>query len=274
MALTADMLPLMAASRLKGSDEDPRDEKGGSTRVKGAETRRVFEIPACLRGGDRPAGAVSGARGDEVLARAGVRAGINGGGGMVFTGVDMVKVNGFSQESLLLFLNGENSEGSVFSPSASSYVGVNARLFVDLAGEDAVNGLPLRGELFARKPGTVRLRYWTGRVELIVTYHFDGSSQSLVVAHGSCSTRQRALLPWTQWWPLWKSSAAPTGVECSRAVIQHLVIDGQVACFDRQQSVEDTTTSDNSTVHEVLVVKRAWKTSELAEKKRITQGLR
>jgi hypothetical protein len=50
-------------------------------------------------------------------------------------------------------------------------------------------------------------------------------------------------------------------------VIQHLVIDGQVACFDRQQSVEDTTTSDNSTVHEVLVVKRAWKTSELAEKR-------
>jgi hypothetical protein len=119
---TTDMLPLMAASKLKGSDERPRDENGGSTLVNGAETRRDFEIPACLRGGDLPAGAVRGARGDEVLGRAGVRAGINGGGGgMVFTGVDMmVKVNGFSQESLLLFLKGENSEGSAFSPSASS----------------------------------------------------------------------------------------------------------------------------------------------------------
>jgi hypothetical protein len=166
IVLTADMLPLIAASRLKGSDEDPRDEKGGSTRVKGAETRRVFEIPACFRGGDRPAGAVRGARGDEEFARAGVRAGRNGGGGMVFTGVVMVNVNGFSQESLLLFLKGENCEGSVFSPSASSCVGANARLLVDLAGEDAVNGLPLRGELFARKPRIVRLLDWTGRVEL------------------------------------------------------------------------------------------------------------
>lgn len=161
--LTADMLPLMAASRLKGSDEDPRDENGGSTRVKGAETRRVLEIPACFRGGDLPAGAVSGARGDEVLARAGVRAGSNGGGGMDLTGVFMVNVNGFSQESLLLFLNGENSEGSAFSESASSsYVGENARLPVVLAGEDAVNGLPLKGELFARKPGVVRILCWYG----------------------------------------------------------------------------------------------------------------
>jgi hypothetical protein len=158
VVLTADMLPLMAASRLKGSDEEPRDENGGSTRVKGAETRRVFEIPACFRGGDRPAGAVKGARGDEVLARAGVRAGINGGGGMAFTGVVMVNVNDFSQESLLLFLKGENSEGS--------YVGVNALLPLVLAGEDAVKGLPLKGELFARKPGTVRLLYWKGGVGL------------------------------------------------------------------------------------------------------------
>jgi hypothetical protein len=43
-------------------------------------------------------------------------------------------------------------------------------------------------------------------------------------------------------------------MEGSRAVIQHLVIDGQLACFDRQQSVEDTATSDNNTVHGVLVV--------------------
>jgi hypothetical protein len=116
-----------------------------------------------LRGGDLPAGAVRGARGDEVLGRAGVHAGRNGGGNMVFTGVDtMVKVNGFSQESLLLFLKGENSEGSAFSPSASSYVGVNDRLLLVLAGEDADNGLPLRGELFARKPGECQTTalYW------------------------------------------------------------------------------------------------------------------
>lgn len=42
---------------------------------------------------------------------------------MDLTGV-MEKVNGFSQASLLLFLDGENSEGSAFSESASSsYVG-------------------------------------------------------------------------------------------------------------------------------------------------------
>jgi hypothetical protein len=46
----------------------------------------------------------------------------------------------------------------------------------------------------------------------------------------------------------------PTGLGCSRAVVRHLVIDGRVACIDCQQSVEDTTTSDNSTVHDVLVV--------------------
>ena len=161
--LITDMLLLMAASKLKGNDERPRDENGGSTLVNGAETRRVFEIPACLRGGDLPAGAVRGARGDEVLGRAGVRAGRNGGGSMVFTGVDiMAKVNGFSQESFLLFLNGENSEGSAFSLSASSYVGVNDRLLLVLAGEDADNGLPLRGELFARKPGECQtiVLYW------------------------------------------------------------------------------------------------------------------
>lgn len=97
---------------------------------------------------------------------------------MDLTGVDMVKVNGFSQESLLLFLDGENSEGSAFSESASSYVGVNARLLVVLAGEDADNGLPLRGELFARKPATVRILYWTGEVDMIIAYHFDDSWQS------------------------------------------------------------------------------------------------
>jgi len=147
--LAAVMLPLIAASRLNGSDEDPRDENGGLMRVKGAEPRR-FLMLANLRGGDRPAGAVRGARGDAILARAGVLTG-SMGGGMDLTGV-MEKVNGFSPMSLLLFLEGENSEGSAFSESASSYVeGVYERLLV-FTGEDADNGLPLNGELFARKP--------------------------------------------------------------------------------------------------------------------------
>lgn len=149
--LAAGMLPLIAASRLKGSDEEPRDEKGGLIRVNGAEPRRFFEMPAILRGGERPAGAVSGARGDELLARAGVRAGSKGGG-IDLTGI-MEKVNDFSPLSLLLFLVGENREGSAFSESASSYVeGAYGRLPVIFTGEDADNGLPLRGELLARNP--------------------------------------------------------------------------------------------------------------------------
>jgi hypothetical protein len=151
-ALTADMLPLMAASRLNGSDEEPRDENGGLMRVNGAEPRRFFEMPAIFRGGDLPAGAVSGARGDELLARAGVRA-ESKGGGIDFTGV-MEKVNELSLMLLLLFLVGENKEGSAFSESASSYVeGVYARLPAVLAGEYADIGFPLKGELFARTPG-------------------------------------------------------------------------------------------------------------------------
>lgn len=149
--LTVDMLPLIAASRLNGSDEDPRDENGGPIRVNGAEPRRFFEMLAIFRGGDRPAGAVSGALGDAMLARTGVLAGSRGGA-IDLTGV-MEKVNGLSPMSPLLFLEGENSEGSAFSESASSYVeGVYDRLLVVLAGDDAVNGLPLNGELLARKP--------------------------------------------------------------------------------------------------------------------------
>lgn len=146
--LVADMLPLMAASRLNGNDEDPRDMKGGSTRVKGAEPRRFLVIPAFFRGGDLPAGAVRGARGDDMLARAGVRA---GGGGMDWTGAKE-KLNGVPQVSLLLFLDGEKRRGSVFSESVSSYTEAE-RLPVILAGDmEGVNGLPLRGELLARKP--------------------------------------------------------------------------------------------------------------------------
>jgi hypothetical protein len=116
--LATDVLPLMAASRLNGSDEDPRDEKGGLILVNGAEPRRCFEMPAIFRGGERPAGAVSGARRDEVLVRAGVRAGSKDGG-IDLTGVKE-KVNDLSLVSLLLFLKGENREGSAFSESASS----------------------------------------------------------------------------------------------------------------------------------------------------------
>ena len=164
--IAAVMLPLMAASRLNGSDEEPRDENGGLILVNGAEPRRFFEMLANFRGGERPAGAVRGARGDAILDRTGVLAG-SMGGGMDLTGV-MEKVNGLSPMSLLLFLEGENNEGSAFSESASSYVGENARLPAVLAGDDdAVNGLPLRGELFARKPGIVRILYWTGRVKWI-----------------------------------------------------------------------------------------------------------
>jgi hypothetical protein len=145
------MLPLMAASRLNGSDEDPRDENGGLILVNGAEPRRFFEMLANFRGGDRPAGAVRDARGDATLARTGVDTG-SMGGGIDLTGV-MEKVNGFSPMSLLLFLVGENSDGSAFSESASSYVeGAYDRLLVVFMGEDADKGLRLSGELFARKP--------------------------------------------------------------------------------------------------------------------------
>lgn len=130
--------------------------KGGSTRVKGAEPRRFFVMPAFFRGGERPAGAVRGARGDEMLARAGVRA---GGGGMDLTGTTE-KVKGLSQASLLLFFEGEKSRGSVFSESASSYAEAE-RLPVTLAGDmEGVNGFPLRGELFARKPEVVHVSIW------------------------------------------------------------------------------------------------------------------
>jgi hypothetical protein len=53
-----------------------------------------------------------------VLVRAGVRVGSKGGG-IDLTGVKE-KVNDLSLVSLLLFLKGENREGSAFSESASS----------------------------------------------------------------------------------------------------------------------------------------------------------
>lgn len=129
-------------------------------RVNGADMRR---LEANFRFGDLPAGAVRGARGEEVFARVGVklRAGIEAGGGIDFTGV-MEKVNGFarvSDASLLLFLEGEKRPGSRFSESTSSYVeGTKGRLAVGLVA--AMIGLPLSGELFAMKPEIVSARLW------------------------------------------------------------------------------------------------------------------
>lgn len=177
------MLPLMAASRLNGNDEDPRDMKGGSTRVKGAEPRRFLVIPAFFRGGDLPAGAVRGARGDEMLARAGVRA---GGGGMDWTGAKE-KLNGVPQVSLLLFLDGEKRRGSVFSESVSSYTEAE-RLPVILAGDmEGVNGLPLRGELLARKPEFLYVSIQDG---YYIGFFCSGIPFWRFLADESCWTRE------------------------------------------------------------------------------------
>ena len=42
--------PRDGSQRLKRSDEDPRDENGGLTRVKGAKTQRISETSACYHG--------------------------------------------------------------------------------------------------------------------------------------------------------------------------------------------------------------------------------
>ena len=83
-------------------------------RVKGADTRLLLLMPAILRLGERPAGAVIGVRRFEMLARRGVvrRAGTTGGG-IAFAGVkEKLKA------ALLLFLDGElKTDGSTFSLS-------------------------------------------------------------------------------------------------------------------------------------------------------------
>lgn len=154
MALVPMLAVCSTESRLKGSVDEPRVLNGGSTRVKGADTRRFFEMPACLRPGDRPAGAVRGVRGELVFALAGVaRREVKVGGGIDFV-VLREKAYGLtapSEASLLLFLDGEKRVGSIFSESLSSYVeGVNARFIAGLDG--ASIGLPRKGELFATKP--------------------------------------------------------------------------------------------------------------------------
>lgn len=64
------MVPARAASKLNGRadlvEDARRENSGGSMRVNGAETRLLCMSRRCF--GDRPAGAVRGARGDEVLA--------------------------------------------------------------------------------------------------------------------------------------------------------------------------------------------------------------
>jgi hypothetical protein len=95
--------PLKAASKLKGRVAVGRDvnEGGLMRREKGAEVRRCDRAPAIFRGGERPAGAVRGARGEErelvvELLRAGVerRSGLAEGGGIDWADVK-VKVKGF-----------------------------------------------------------------------------------------------------------------------------------------------------------------------------------
>ena len=236
--IAAVMLPLMAASRLNGSDEEPRDENGGLILVNGAEPRRFFEMLANFRGGERPAGAVRGARGDAILDRTGVLAG-SMGGGMDLTGV-MEKVNGLSPMSLLLFLEGENSDGSAFSESASSYVdGVYERLLVVFTGEDADSGLPLNGELFARKPEVMSQVFGCIDSCLKIDIPFWRFFAEL-----SCCTRELLSSP--------KGSLAIETVVAtltagpltrpgrSRAVVQHLVCGEHWACFGCQQSGEVT----------------------------------
>lgn len=73
LVLERDRVPESAASRLKGRDEElcrEGEKEGGSIRVNGAETRRFLRSKAFLDLGERPAGAVKGARGEEMFALA------------------------------------------------------------------------------------------------------------------------------------------------------------------------------------------------------------
>lgn len=112
----AERLPLNAASRENGKAEVERCANGGSIREKGAETRRFLLMLAILRFGERPAGAVMGVRGAEMLDLIGVENGNAEGGGMDFVEV-RVNVKGFASDDLA-FLGGESKvDGSTFSES-------------------------------------------------------------------------------------------------------------------------------------------------------------
>ena len=158
LGVELEKVPLIAASRLNGRDDVLRELNGGSIRPNGAETRRFLCTPVALRFGERPAGAVIGARGDVMLALAGVlrRDGIAGGGIDLDGGEN---VNGLSETSLLHFLEGERKmAGSMFSLSYSSKLeGSNGRL----VGENTVFeiemlDLPPDGDFCAKMPGIVR----------------------------------------------------------------------------------------------------------------------
>ena len=117
-----EKVPLSAASKLNGRVEVDREEvKGGSMRVKGADTRRDLFVPTVFRLGERPAGAVMGARGDDIFARMGVVKRAGSGGGSIDLAGASEKLKGltdFSNASALLFLEGElKMVGSIFSPS-------------------------------------------------------------------------------------------------------------------------------------------------------------
>lgn len=144
-------MPLRAASRLNGSADKFEDEVGGSIREKGAHIRRLLSAPSVLRFGERPAGTVSGARGDDMLALVGVlrRDGMVEGGGMDLVGASE-KVNDLSRSPLLLFFDGElDTAGSTFSLSKTSKMAGSNGLFVV---EAEMLDLPLTGDFCAVKP--------------------------------------------------------------------------------------------------------------------------
>ena len=192
-------VPLRAASRLNGRVEEPRVANGGSTRVNGADVRRLLLIPAVLRFGDRPAGAVKGARIEDVLARSGVtsRDGMVGGGGIDFD-VVILKVKGLtglSNTSLLVFFEGElKMAGSTFSPSKSSKLeSSNTRLFeLDtlFSGDMAV--LPPRADLVVDKPSHVSTAHITVDSGALA-HHSDGFSHWRDAEDVGCPTVRTAL---------------------------------------------------------------------------------
>lgn len=120
-----------------------------------------------MRFGERPAGAVMGARGDDILALVGVerREGTIEGGGIDVDGASE-NVNGLkalSSPSLLLFFDGEKSKaGSTFSLSLSSYSeGSKGRLAEAKEGFMLVKdgaALPLSGDFCASTPDDRRER--------------------------------------------------------------------------------------------------------------------
>lgn len=160
LALVEDRVPESAASRLKGSElEEPREAKGGSMRVNGAEIRLFLPMLAIFRLGLRPAGAVNGALGLDVLAFTGVDNLLGtGGGGMLF---DVAKLKftfeGFPVPFLLFFAGELKVAGSTFSPSLSSKIaGSKERL---TAGLDGVRlFFPFKGEGLEMRPEQVSTR--------------------------------------------------------------------------------------------------------------------